>query len=210
MSIIRAFRLPGVKSSRLASDALRLPPRGTGRLDESAAAHARALLHTAALGRVGFAHVPLYESTKHSFATDAIRRGVPERLLQKFLGHAHPESTRRYARLADVALVQVLRPSEQTDRQVTDKGSRDKAERKQRDRGGPSWVRTGKKGRKRQLDQIAMSADLCWRQAGDKTVPRGQRHFPQHKLRRPSRAGPRARPPRKATLCSKSGRSRWL
>jgi hypothetical protein len=28
-------------------------------------------------------HISLYEGTKHSFATDAIRRGVPERVLQR-------------------------------------------------------------------------------------------------------------------------------
>ena len=62
------------------------------------------------LPAVGLAHVSLYGGTKHSFATDAIRRGVPERLLQKFLGHAHPESSRRYARLVNSALVQGSAP----------------------------------------------------------------------------------------------------
>jgi integrase len=42
-------------------------------------------------------------------ATDALRRGVPERSLQAFLGHRDVRSTRRYARLADDALVHVLR-----------------------------------------------------------------------------------------------------
>ena len=95
-------------------------------------------------------HVPLYDGTKHSFATDAIRRGVPERLLQKFLGHAHPESTRRYARLADAALVQVL--PKRSWRQAGDKGSGKKAEGKQGVRGGPSWTRT--------RDQTVMSRPL--------------------------------------------------
>ena len=53
-------------------------------------------------------HVSLYEGTKHSLATDAIRRAVPERHLQQFLGHKNVESTRRYARLADNALLEVL------------------------------------------------------------------------------------------------------
>ncbi len=39
-----------------------------------------------------------------------IARGVPERALQQFLGHADVRSTRRYALLADSALLQVLRP----------------------------------------------------------------------------------------------------
>ena len=63
-----------------------------------------------AIAFAGVPYVPLYEGTKHTFATDAIRRGVPERLLQRFLGHADLHSTRRYARLADNALVAVLRP----------------------------------------------------------------------------------------------------
>ncbi|MCP5057696.1 MAG: phage integrase family protein [bacterium] len=57
----------------------------------------------------GLPPIGLYEGTKHSMATDAIRRGVPERALQRFLGHASIQSTRRYARMADNALLQVLR-----------------------------------------------------------------------------------------------------
>jgi integrase len=38
------------------------------------------------------------------------RVAVPERALQRFLGHASVQSTRRYARLADNALIEVLRP----------------------------------------------------------------------------------------------------
>jgi hypothetical protein len=83
--------------------------------------------------------ISLYEGTKHSFATDAIRRGVPERHLQTFLGHASIESTRRYARLADNALLEVLRPSK---KRASDKPSRDEAEQIRRLRRGPSWIRT--------------------------------------------------------------------
>src|SRR4030095_10332740 len=66
---------------------------------------------SAALEAAGMPDISLYEGTKHSFATDAIRRGVSERHLQTFLGHASSEATRRYARLADNALLEVLRPS---------------------------------------------------------------------------------------------------
>ncbi len=52
--------------------------------------------------------VGLYEGTKHTFATDAIARGVPERSLQTFLGHADVRRTRRYAQLQDNAVVDVL------------------------------------------------------------------------------------------------------
>ena len=58
----------------------------------------------------GIEDVRLYEGTKHTMATDAVRRGVSERALQAFLGHADTRSTRRYARLADEALISVLRP----------------------------------------------------------------------------------------------------
>ena len=61
-------------------------------------------------------------------AVREIRRRVPERLLQKFLEHADPESTRCCAPLADSALVQVLRPHEGGQRQIrwpgNDRGAR--------------------------------------------------------------------------------------
>lgn len=63
----------------------------------------------AAVARAGLPPISLYEGTKHSFATDAIRRAVPEHQLQRFLGHASLVSTRRYARLADDAMLAVLR-----------------------------------------------------------------------------------------------------
>ena len=74
-----------------------------------------------ALEAAGLPDISLYEGTKHSFATDAIRRGVPERHLQTFLGHASIESTRRYARLADNALLEVLRPSKKRAKRTSDK-----------------------------------------------------------------------------------------
>ena len=64
----------------------------------------------AACREVGIEGISVYEGCKHSFATEAIARGVPERHLQTYLGHADVRSTRRYALLADSALIQVLRP----------------------------------------------------------------------------------------------------
>ena len=61
---------------------------------------------------VGVFGVSLYPGTKHTMATDAIRRGVPERSVQAFLGHADVRSTRRYARLSREAFVGVLRKSD--------------------------------------------------------------------------------------------------
>jgi len=76
-----------------------------------------------AVAAAGLPPIALYEGTKHSFATDAIRRGVPERHLQRFLGHASVTSTRRYARLADNAMLEVLRnPAKPARRQAGDKG----------------------------------------------------------------------------------------
>jgi Phage integrase family len=43
-------------------------------------------------------------------ATDLLRQGVSERVLQALLGHRDTRSTRRYARLADEALVAAIRP----------------------------------------------------------------------------------------------------
>jgi len=87
-------------------------------------------------------HVTLYEGTKHTMATDAIRRGVPERALQRFLGHASVLSTRRYARLADHALIEVLRPAMASWRQTGDKPSATKPKRDQQLDGGTAWIRT--------------------------------------------------------------------
>jgi len=79
---------------------------------------------------------------KHSFATDAIRRGVPERYLQTFLGHWNVESTRRYARLADNAMLEVLRPPQTSCRQAADKVSENETEQDQGLGGGPSRTRS--------------------------------------------------------------------
>jgi hypothetical protein len=89
-------------------------------------------------------HISLYEGTKHSMATDAIRRGVPERHLQAFLGHKNVQSTRRYAFLADNAMVEVLRKPTEAQRQVSDKGAEDKPEQERDVSGGPSRTRTWK------------------------------------------------------------------
>jgi integrase len=53
--------------------------------------------------------ISLYEGTKYSRATDLLRQGVSERVLQALLGHRDARSTRRYARLSDEALVDAIR-----------------------------------------------------------------------------------------------------
>ena len=57
----------------------------------------------------------LYDGTKHSRASDLLRQGVSERVLQVLLGHRDVRSTRRYARLADEALVEAIRPRRGSD-----------------------------------------------------------------------------------------------
>ncbi len=57
----------------------------------------------------GVGHVRLYEGTKHTMATEAIRLGVDERALQTFLGYKDVRSTRRYAQLPEHAMISVLR-----------------------------------------------------------------------------------------------------
>ena len=69
-----------------------------------------AVLYPTPAEKAGVGDISLYEGCKHSFATDAHARGVPERNLQAILGHADARSTRRYARLQGNALVEVLRP----------------------------------------------------------------------------------------------------
>ncbi|MBW2362625.1 MAG: tyrosine-type recombinase/integrase [Deltaproteobacteria bacterium] len=64
---------------------------------------------------LGLEGVRLYEGTKHTMATDAVRRGVTERELQAFLGHSDVRSTRRYARMSREALIHVLRTSRADD-----------------------------------------------------------------------------------------------
>jgi integrase len=128
-------------TGRLRSAPLFPNPR-TGRIWPHKAL-ARAWKH--AVDRAGLPHVGLYEGTKHSFATDAFRRGVRERLLQTFLGHASVESTRRYARLAENALVEVLRqPAELTSDKRATSLARTKPRKSARFEVGPPGFEPGR------------------------------------------------------------------
>jgi hypothetical protein len=102
-----------------------------------------------AVKTAGLPHTSLCEGTKHSFATDAIRRGVPDRRLQRFLGHKNVHSKRRYARLADNAMIEVLRSPAGAQRQASDKVSRTGLERDREVAGGLSRTRTWGDGKKR-------------------------------------------------------------
>ncbi len=70
-----------------------------------------------ALKRVGAPRISLYAGTKHTFATHAVRAGVPELYVQKFLGHSDLRSTRKYVEVQNDALLEVLAP--RRDKQAT-------------------------------------------------------------------------------------------
>ncbi len=65
--------------------------------------------HRACVQAVGRQIAPLYEATRHTFATLALNSGVEQHIVQKFLGHRDPRTTERYAKLADSSLGTVLR-----------------------------------------------------------------------------------------------------
>lgn len=64
----------------------------------------------ACLAACGARVAPMYEGTRHSFATLALNAGAPLHSVQKFLGHTEQRTTERYAKLADRALLDVIRP----------------------------------------------------------------------------------------------------
>ncbi len=64
----------------------------------------------AACDRVGIPRCKLYEGARHSAATEWKRRGADDRTIQTILGHSDGRSVERYARMADGAVVEVLRP----------------------------------------------------------------------------------------------------
>lgn len=47
----------------------------------------------------GLEHISMYNGTRHSFASQAVNRGVPLNLIQDFLGHTTQTMTRRYAHI---------------------------------------------------------------------------------------------------------------
>jgi len=52
----------------------------------------------------------MYEGTKHSSATAWLAQGSSLQMIQHTLRHADSRSTERYAKLGDLALVDVIRP----------------------------------------------------------------------------------------------------
>lgn len=54
---------------------------------------------TKAVKDAGLEHISMYNGTRHSFASQAVNRGVPLNLIQDFLGHTTQTMTRRYAHI---------------------------------------------------------------------------------------------------------------
>jgi len=61
--------------------------------------------------QLGLSGIRMYEGTKHSSATDALRRGHSLADVQHALGHADARSTERYAKFVRIAPVSIMRPS---------------------------------------------------------------------------------------------------
>ena len=84
------------------------PNPGAYNVEKRWSASAMRRAWSAGCAEVG-ATVALYSGTKHSTAAHLLSRGAPERQIQKLLGHADIRSTRRYAKLQDTALVDLLK-----------------------------------------------------------------------------------------------------
>jgi integrase len=54
--------------------------------------------------KAGVGHITLYQGTRHSFASQAVNRGVPLNIIQRFLRHESPKMTERYAHLETKSL----------------------------------------------------------------------------------------------------------
>ncbi len=64
---------------------------------------------TNAVKKAGLEHISLYNGTRHSFASQAVNRGVPLNLIQDFLGHTSQKMTRRYAHIDTQGLELVIK-----------------------------------------------------------------------------------------------------
>ena len=62
-----------------------------------------------ACDKVGVRNVSVYPGTKHTTATDLIRRGYTAKQVQRVLGHASERSTDAYVVLADTDTIDVFR-----------------------------------------------------------------------------------------------------
>jgi hypothetical protein len=70
-----------------------------------------------AAAKVGV-RVRMYEGTKHSSATAWLAQGSSLQMIQRMLRHADSRSTERYAKLGELALVDVIRPRNRSPRET--------------------------------------------------------------------------------------------
>ena len=82
-------------------------------------------------------HAPQPSPDPRSAHLRNVRESRAERNLQRFLGHKNAQSTRRYVRLADNVLVEILRAPPQPWRQAVDRDFENETEQDQRVTGGP-------------------------------------------------------------------------
>lgn len=61
------------------------------------------------LKKMGMKHLPLYNGTRHSFASQAANRGVSREQIGAFLGHMDYSTTKRYVHMNMKGLIPVLR-----------------------------------------------------------------------------------------------------
>ena len=64
-----------------------------------------------------------YQGTKHSLGSQAINRGVSERLLAEFFGHRDLRSTRRYSKVQTESLKALWELSPESSPQIVPKSS---------------------------------------------------------------------------------------
>jgi len=63
----------------------------------------------------GAGHVPLYEGTKHSGATDMLARTKDRTAVRDYLGHRSARTTDLYAKITDGALVDIAKRKNNTE-----------------------------------------------------------------------------------------------
>jgi integrase len=95
-----------------------LPYAGRGKRPKRWSATALRREWHAACAAAGVPHTKLYEGTKHTGATDLLARVGDERVVQAVLGHIDPRSTRRYAQLRPMAVVEAIRGGDGTNLRI--------------------------------------------------------------------------------------------
>jgi len=105
-----AWRLAQVSKAELLRGRIALFPNPTARNREKRwIANTLREDRNQAAAKVGV-RVRMYEGSRHSSATAWLAQGSSLQMIQRMLRHADSRSTERYAKLGDLALVDVIRP----------------------------------------------------------------------------------------------------